>query len=100
MNRRDADLVMRKRLLRAQSALLRHQFVGEWHQATAPLVQASHRLGQGAHWVRAHPVCTAAAIVTLLAWQPAAVLGLARRGLWLWQTWQRVRAPARRLSAS
>lgn len=111
MNARKArypDLALKKRLLRTQSALLRHQLSTDWQQAVAPVRRVADRASQGAHWLRAHPAWVAgagAALLAWLAWRPSpsalpvlpAMVSLARRGIWLWRTWQRVQPVLARL---
>lgn len=96
-------LALKKRLLRAQSALLRHQLGQQVEATVAPVSAAAERVRSGAGWLRAHPGLLAgvAAAAAVLVWRhPAAlralaasvggVSGLARRGVWLWQAWQRL----------
>lgn len=102
------DLALKKRLLRTQSALLRHQLSADWQQTVAPVRRVADRASQGAHWLRAHPAWVAgagAALLAWLAWRPApsalpalpGLLSLARRGMGLWRIWQRVQPVLARL---
>ena len=94
MSTRYPDLVRKKRRLRAHSAVLRHQLATDWQQTVAPVQRVADRARQGAHWLRAHPALVAGAATLGAAWlmrRPSALLSLASRGVWLWQTWQRLR---------
>lgn len=84
------DLALKKRLLRTHSALLRHQLSADWQQTVAPVQRVADRARQGAHWLRGHPALVAGVGAALLVWRPSAMWSLARRGVWLWQAWQRV----------
>lgn len=97
MTARYPDLALKKRLLRTHSTLLRHQLSADWQHTTAPVTRVADQARQGARWLRAHPALVAGAVAALLVWRPSAMLGAARRGLWLWQAWQRVQPMLARL---
>ncbi|MBT9609977.1 MAG: YqjK family protein [Aquabacterium commune] len=102
MRTRYPDLVLKKRLLRAHSALLRHQIAADWQQTVAPVQGLTDRARQGADWLRGHPALVAGLAMLGTAWlvrRPSALLSLVSKGVWLWQTWQRLR-PRPGLSAS
>lgn len=94
MSTRYPDLIVRKRLLRAHSALLRHQLSGDWLQVVAPAQRVADRAREGARWLSDHPALLAGAAAVgaaLLVRRPAAMWSLVRGGLWLWQVWARGR---------
>lgn len=97
MSTRYPDLALKKRLLRAHSALLRHQLAADWRQTVAPAQRVADRARQGGLWLRGHPALVAGVGAALLVWRPSALLSLASRGVWLWQAWQRVQPVLARL---
>jgi len=97
MSTRYPDLVLKKRLLRAHSALLRHQLAADWRQTVAPGQRMAERARKGALWLRGHPALVAGVGAALLVWRPSALLSLASRGVWLWQAWQRTQPLLSRL---
>jgi hypothetical protein len=91
------DLATRKRLLHAESALLRLSLSQQLTQAWAPVHAVAERTRAGGRWMSMHPLASAAVAAALLVWRPSQVLRMARRGLTLWQLWQGARPAAQAL---
>lgn len=88
----DEQLALKKRYLQLHSALLRHNLAEQVTQTLSPVATAQQRLQGVTSWARAHPMLLGGAALALLLWRPRSLNLLAQRGLWLWQTWQRVQA--------
>lgn len=92
-------LLLRKRMLRLRSASLRQTLGDQVGQGLAPALRVADTVVAGGQWLRRHPVWLMVPLVALFVWRPRAVTGgvvpmlgrLARRGLWAWQTWLRLR---------
>lgn len=81
--RRLALIVERERLL-ARSASLRARLVDQ-SKALTPVLNLADRLRDGVHWLRAHPVLVAAAVVAVVAVRPRWAW---RWSLRAWSVWQ------------
>lgn len=90
MSARMAELALKKRMLRQRSAVLRHAFALQVDARVAPLAGLADRAVSTGRWVGRHPYWVVAAAVALAVWRPKGVVRLAGRGLWVWQTWQRL----------
>lgn len=90
MSARMAELALKKRMLRQRSTVLRHAFAVQVNARVAPLAGLADRAVSTGRWVGRHPYWVVAAAVALAVWRPKGVMRLAGRGLWLWQTWQRL----------
>jgi hypothetical protein len=88
----DEQLALKKRYLQLHSALLRHNLAEQVTQTLSPVASAQQRLHAASSWARAHPMLLGGAALALMFWRPSSLNLLAQRGLWLWQTWQRVQA--------
>lgn len=88
----DEQLALKKRYLQLHSALLRHNLAEQVTQTLSPVASAQQRLRVASSWARAHPMLLGGAALALMFWRPSSLNLLAQRGLWLWQTWQRVQA--------
>lgn len=82
------ELATRKLLLQQRSAVLRHVLALQVNQTLAPAMRVADQLQSGGRWLRGHPALVVGAAAALLVWRPRAILSMAGRGLWLWQTWQ------------
>ena len=90
MSDRMAELALKKHMLRQRSAVLRHAFALQVNARVAPLAGLADRAVSTGRWVGRHPYWVVAAAVALAVWRPTGVVRLASKGLWMWQTWQRV----------
>lgn len=90
MSARMAELALKKRMLRQRSAVLRHALALQVNARVAPLAGLADRAVTTGRWLGRHPYWVVAAAAALAVWQPRGLARLAGRGLWLWQTWQRV----------
>lgn len=88
----DEQLALKKRYLQLHSALLRHNLAEQVTQTLSPVATVQQRLHVASTWARAHPMLLGGAALALMFWRPRSLNLLAQRGLWLWQTWQRVQA--------
>lgn len=86
----DDDLALKKQVLQLRSANLRLQLRQQTRGAFAPVTQTVDRVRNATGWVTQRPWLVGAAAVALMVWQPARVLQVAGRGLWLWQVLQRL----------
>ncbi len=85
------DLVMQRRLLQAESALLRHSLRAQASQLTAPVWSAADKAQAAARWVQRHPAVvagTAGLLLSLAARRPAAALSCLGKGLAWWRVWR------------
>jgi len=100
---RMAALALQKRILQQRSALLRRTLAAQVEAGVSPLLGGADRVMAAGHWLRQHPALLVGASVALLVWRPkglvTGVLSVAGRGLWLWQTWQKLQPVWARLSA-
>ncbi len=87
------DLATRKRLLHAESALLRLSLSQQLTQVWAPVHAVAERTRAGGRWMSMHPLASAAVAAALLVWRPRQVLRMARCGLVLWQLRAPIRTP-------
>lgn len=90
MSARMAELALKKHMLRQRSAVLRHTLALQVNARIAPLAGLADRAVSTGRWVGRHPYWVVAAAVALAVWRPKGVARLAGRGLWMWQTWQRL----------
>lgn len=90
MSARMAELALKKHMLRQRSAVLRHTLALQVNARVAPLAGLADRAVSTGRWVGRHPYWVVAAAVALAVWRPKGVARLAGRGLWMWQTWQRL----------
>lgn len=84
------DLAIQRRLLQAESALLRHSLHQQASQLSAPLWSAADKVQAGARWVQAHPVVlvgTAGLALMLAVRRPAMALSCLGKGLAWWLVW-------------
>ncbi len=91
MDERYPDLALQRRLLHAESALLRHALTDQVSRITAPVWTAADRAQAGVRWVQAHPVVATGAAGVALALvlrRPAVALSWLGRGLALWRLWR------------
>ncbi len=88
----DEQLTLKKRYPHLHIALLRHNLAEHVTQTLSPVATAQQRLHVASTWARAHPMLLGGAALALVFWRPRSLNLLAQRGLWLWQTWQRVQA--------
>lgn len=90
MSTRLSELALKKRMLQQRSAVLRHAFALQVNAKVAPVAGMADRALSTGRWLGKHPYWLVAAAVALTVWRPKGVARLAGRGLWLWQTWQRM----------
>lgn len=90
MSARLSELALKKRMLQQRSAVLRHTFALQVNARIAPMAGMADRALSTGRWLGRHPYWLVAASVALAVWRPKGVARLAGRGLWLWQTWQRL----------
>lgn len=90
MSDRMSELALKKHMLRQRSTVLRHAFALQVNARVAPLAGLADRAVSTGRWVGRHPYWVVAAAVALAVWRPTGVARLAGRGLWMWQTWQRL----------
>lgn len=90
MSPRLAELALRKRALQQRSALLRRTLAQQVGMHVSPALGMADRVVASGRWLRQHPAWLIGGAVALLVWRPKGLLQWAGRGLWLWQTWQRV----------
>lgn len=90
------DLALQRRLLLAESALLRRSLHGQASRLSAPVWAAADKAQAGAKWVQGHPAVVAGAAGLLLALavrRPAsavACLGYVGKGLAWWRAWRQL----------
>lgn len=94
----DQQLALKKRLLLHRSAVLRAELGQQAHRTMAPVLGMADRVRHGGQWLSQHPWWLVGAAAALIVARPRNVMNWASRGLWLWQTWQRV-APLLQSSA-
>lgn len=90
MNPRQLELALAKQRLQLRSAALRTEWAGHV-AALHPLCVAGDRLRAGTAWLRAHPELAVAALVALLVARPRRAWRWLRRGVAVWQGWNRLR---------
>jgi hypothetical protein len=86
-----SELALKKRMLQQRSAVLRHAFALQVNAKVAPVAGMADRALSAGRWLGRHPYGLLAVAVALTVWRPSGMTRLAERGLWLWQTWQRLR---------
>ena len=86
----EVEFALKKQRLQYRSAELREQFAA-YAFGVAPILKAGDAVVDGVRWVRNHPEVIAVAGVALVVARPRGVIRLARRGLFAWQAWGRVR---------
>lgn len=90
------DLALQRRLLQAESAVLRHSLHGQASRLSAPVWTAADKAQAGAKWVQGHPAVVAGVAGLLLALfvrRPAlavACLGHVGKGLAWWRAWRQL----------
>ena len=87
------DLAMQRRLLLAESTLLRHSLQQQASQLTAPLWSAADKAQAAARWVQAHPavvVGTGGLALALAVRRPAMALSCLGKGLAWWRAWHQL----------
>lgn len=87
---RMSELALKKRMLRQRSEVLRLTLAVQVNAKVEPLLGLADRAVSTGRWMGRHPYWMVAAAVALSVWRPLGVVRLASRGLWLWQTWQRL----------
>lgn len=90
MSARMAELALRKRMLQQRSAVLRHTLAIQVNAKVAPVAGMADRALSTGRWLSKHPYWLVAGAVGLAVWRPKGVARLAGRGMWLWQSWQRL----------
>lgn len=94
----DAELATRKRLLQAQSAVLRQTWLAQVDEQLGPPLAWVDRARSVAMWLGQRPWVLVAAGAAVVVWRPTGVLRWAKRGLWAWQMWQQLKStPVSRL---
>ncbi|MDO9237912.1 MAG: YqjK family protein [Aquabacterium sp.] len=93
------DLALKKRMLRQRSAVLRRTLAVQVGERVSPLMGMADRVVASGRWLRQHPAWLVGAGVALLVWRPKGLTRWAGRGLWLWQTWQRLQPTVTQLMA-
>jgi hypothetical protein len=100
---RMAELALKKRLLQQRSAVLRHTLGAQIGQGVAPVLAGADRVVAAGQWLRRHPALLIGAAAALLVWRPkgviAGALGMAGRGVWLWQSWHKLQPLLARVRA-
>lgn len=90
MSPRQVELALAKQRLQLRSAALRSEWAG--HVAVLhPLCAAGDRLRAGTAWLRAHPELVVATAVARLVARPRRAWRWLRRGVVVWQGWNRLR---------
>jgi hypothetical protein len=87
------DLAMQRRLLQAESTLLRHSLQHQASRLTAPVWSAADKAQAGARWLQAHPavvVGTAGLALALAVRRPAMALSCLSKGLAWWRAWHQL----------
>ena len=101
---RMAALALKKRMLQQRSAVLRRTLATQVGQGVGPVLGGADKLMATGQWLRRHPALLVGSAVALLVWRPKGLLrgalSLAGRGLWLWQTWQKLQPVVARVSAA
>lgn len=89
MSRQATEREARKRLLLAQSAVLRLSLAQQLNHGLQPAWRTLDRVDHGWRWVRRHPWLWAGAAAALLVWRPSALgSGLSAAGrLVRWGRW-------------
>jgi len=94
MSDRLDELALRKRVLQQRSAVLRHTLAMQVGEHVAPVLGLADRVVASGRWLKRNPAWAVGAAVALVVWRPKFGLQLmqtwAGRGLWLWQTWQKL----------
>lgn len=88
----DEQLALKKRYLQLHSTVLRHTLAQQVSSTLSPVATVQQRVQAVTGWARAHPMLLGGAALALVFWRPRNLSMLTQRGLWLWQTWQRVQA--------
>lgn len=90
MNPRLLELALRKQRLQWEIAAQRDQ-LARYGAGLAPAFGAADHVREGVRWMRQHPEAVAAGVAALVVVRPRVAWRWARRGVFAWQAWRRLR---------
>lgn len=96
---RMAELALKKRMLQQRSLVLRCALGAQVSVGLAPALSSLDKVMSAGRWLRRHPAWLVGGAVALLVWRPKGLVRWAGRGVWVWQTWIKLRPALARLSA-
>lgn len=91
MNSRLIELAAKRGELKAKIAMQRDA-VAQHAWPVAKALGAADRALAGVEWVKRHPGAVAGAVAAMVAAKPRRIVRWARRGFFLWKSWQALRS--------
>lgn len=65
--------------------------LGEHARPVAEMLAKADRVVEGVEWLKRHPGAVGAAVAAIVVAKPRRAWNLAKRGFFLWQSWQALR---------